>query len=78
MHHVTVYYVYGTMFRSQILHGSWEFFYLQRFDYTQIIILLPEEDYQSIIETLQIKNFDNYCELFKIQTLYRIGERCYG
>ena len=54
------------------LHGSWQNFYLQRFDYTLIIffrqlrecmrIQLPEEDYQSIIETLQIK-FANYREV---------------
>ena len=33
-------------------------FYLQCFDYT-----LPEEDYQSIIKTLQIENFANYREV---------------
>ena len=46
-------------------HGTWQI-YLQRFDYTLIIFFrqlwqfqLPEEDYQSIIETLKIK----FCQL---------------
>ena len=74
MHHVT-YSVRCLDLRYFTVVGN--SFYLRRFDYTLIIILLPE-DYQSIIETLQIKKFDNYCEVFKIKTLYCIGERYYG
>ena len=59
--HVTVIYVYDTMFGSWILHGSWQIFLFATFQ-----VKLPEEDYQSIIETLQIKIFANYREMSKI------------